>query len=234
MQPIKDYDHPYVCTDAVVFTIKTEGVDNYRKLPETKLNLLLYKRTHDPFESKWCLPGGFINIDELPEDNIKRKLADKAQVQNCYLEQLYSFCALNRDPRARVISITYLGLMKEAESQKISNEQWFEVILEGQQLNLRNKDLTLNAADLGFDHHQIIEMAVERLQAKILYSDIALNLLPETFTLTQMQNVYEAILGKKETPANFRRKTADWVQETDQYVADKGHRPAKLFTKANL
>ena len=231
MDSIFAYEHPYICTDATVFTIKTEEPDSYRKLPTTKLSILLYQRTDEPFKNKWCLPGGFLNIEEMPVDNIKRKLADKTQVKECYLEQLYTFCNIDRDPRARVISITYLGLMKEAESNRISGNQWFEVVSSGEQLNFTNEGHLLTEQDFGFDHYHIIMKALERLQSKILYSDIAFNLLPNEFTLTQMQNIYETILGKKDTAANFRRKIADLVQETDRYTGDKGHRPAKLFTK---
>ncbi len=231
MDSIFAYEHPYVCTDAAVFTVKTEEPDSYRKLPTTKLSILLYQRTDEPFKNKWCLPGGFLSIEEMPEDNIKRKLADKTQVKECYLEQLYTFCNIDRDPRARVISITYLGLMKEEESNRINGNQWFEVAFSGEQLSFYNEGLLLSEQDFGFDHYYIIMKALERLQSKILYSDIAFNLLPNEFTLTQMQNIYETILDKKDTAANFRRKIADLVQETGHYTGDKGHRPAKLFTK---
>lgn len=231
MDSIFAYEHPYVCTDTTVFTLKTEEPDSYRKLPTTKLSILLYQRTEEPFQNKWCLPGGFLNIEEMPADNIKRKLADKTKMKECYLEQLYTFCKIDRDPRARVISIAYLGLMKEAESNKISGNQWFEVALNGEKLNFYQEGRLLTEQDFGFDHYHIIWKALERLQSKILYSDIAFNLLPNEFTLTQMQNIYETILGKKDTAANFRRKIADLVHETDRYTVDKGHRPAKLFTK---
>ncbi len=231
MYSIFDYEHPYVCTDATVFTIKTEEPDSYRKLPTSKLSILLYQRTDEPFKNKWCLPGGFLNIDEIPEDNIRRKLTDKTQVKECYLEQLFTFCDIKRDPRARVISITYLGLMNESESNKIKRNQWFDITISGEQLNFYHEGLSLTEQDFGFDHYSIIIKALERLQSKILYSDIIFNLLPNEFTLTQMQNIYETILGKKDTAANFRRKIFNFVQETDRYTSDKGHRPAKLFTK---
>lgn len=219
MNDIFNYEHPFVCTDAVVFTIKTLEPDSYRKLPETFLKILLYKRDSEPFLNKWCLPGGFLNIDELPEDNIRRKLSLKTDVDKCFLEQLYTFCDLNRDSRARVISISYLGLMNEEESRKYeSKATWFDV----------NE---ISECELGFDHYNIINTALERLKSKILYTDIVFNLLPKEFTLTQLQSVYEVIQSKKEQAANFRRKIIDLVQETDQYTSDKGHRPAKLFTR---
>ena len=233
MDSIFNYEHPFVCTDAVVFTIKTNEPDSYRKLPETNLRILLYKRTTEPYQAKWCLPGGFLNIDEMPEDNICRKISEKSHIDKCWLEQLYTFCDLDRDPRARVLSIAYLGLMAEAESTKFdSGSIWFTVQLSAEHMPIfTNDDISLTAQDLGFDHYNIIKMALERLQSKILYTNIIFNLLPEEFTLTQLQNVYETILGKKDQAANFRRKIIGLVQETERYTSDKGHRPAKLYTK---
>ena len=91
MSDIVNYEHPFVCTDAVVFRIDTQETDNYRKLPEATLSVLLYNRQSEPYAGKWCLPGGFLNIDETPEDNIKRKLSEKSPISDCYLEQLYTF-----------------------------------------------------------------------------------------------------------------------------------------------
>ncbi|MCL2863746.1 MAG: NUDIX domain-containing protein [Methanimicrococcus sp.] len=242
MDSIFNYEHPFVCTDAVVFTIKTEEPDSYRKLPDARLRILLYKRLVEPHQNKWCLPGGFLNIDEMPEDNIRRKISEKSHIDKCWLEQLYTFCDIDRDPRARVLSIAYLGLMNEEDSQKFESKAvWFTVRQNADKsMTFQNNDfddsddvygLTLSESDLGFDHYNIIKIALTRLQSKILYSDIIFNLLPETFTLTQLQNVFETILCKKDTAANFRRKVTDMVLETDKYTSDKGHRPAKLYTK---
>lgn len=233
MNDIFAYDHPFVCTDAVIFSVNTLETDDYRKLSETGLKILLYKRTTEPYQSKWCLPGGFLNIDEMPEDNIRRKIFEKSSVDNCYLEQLFTFCDLNRDPRARVISISYLGLLNEQASKTLSNDTaWFSVSL-NEGLSFVGAEDLFTDKDLGFDHYQIIKTAISRLQSKIQYTDIIFNILPEEFTLTQMQKTYEAILGKKELAANFRRKISDMVKETDRFTNNKGHRPAKLYTKNN-
>ncbi len=230
---IFNYEHPFVCTDAVVFTIKTDKIDSYRKLPETNLRILLYKRSAEPFENKWCLPGGFLNIDETPEENIKRKLFEKSSLEHCWLEQLYTFCDVNRDPRSRVISITYLGLINELDSQKQSNkENWFTVkYQEDGEIKFLNNDKELKEEDFGFDHYEIIKTATERLKTKVVNDRIAFNLVPEEFTLTQLQDVYEVVLNKKDQPANFRRKIAEYVEETGNQTSEKGHRPAKLFKK---
>ena len=121
--------------------------------------------------------------------------------------------------------------MNEFESKKIQNNQWFDIENKDEDIIFVNKDITLSKDDFGFDHFQIIQKAIERLQSKILYMDIVFNLLPKEFTLTQMQNIYETILGKKDTAANFRRKISHLVQETDKYTSNMGHRPAKIFIK---
>ncbi|MCL1875060.1 MAG: hypothetical protein FWF87_02225 [Synergistaceae bacterium] len=233
MGSIYNYEHPFVCTDAVVFTIKTQEADSYRKLPDTYLRVLLYKRPVEPYRDRWCLPGGFLNIDEMPSDNICRKISEKSHVDRCYLEQLYTFCDLDRDPRARVISISYLGLMNEEESKKYQSDAvWFTVQNTSDRRPVfQNKELIITEPDFGFDHFGIVKMALGRLQSKILYSNVIFHLLPLEFTLTQLQNAYEAILWKKVPTANFRLKIIGLVQETDKYTSDKGHRPAKLYTK---
>ena len=235
MDDIFDYEHPFVCTDAIVFTIGSEETANYRKLPELNLNVLLYKRTTEPYKDKWCLPGGFIDIDELPEDNIRRKIFEKSYVENCYLEQLYAFCDIDRDPRARVISIAYMGLMREEEAEKFKDRStWFRIRLQNDRpaVFFRDGDV-LTKNDIGFDHCALIQKALKQLQSKILHEGIIFELIPAEFTLTQLQNVYETIVGKKEMAANFRRKTSNMVVETDSYTSDKGHRPAKLFVRKN-
>jgi len=230
---ILNYEHPYVCTDAAVFTISTQEPDSYRKLAQPSLQVLLYQRETEPFKGKYCLPGGFLSVDELPQDNIIRKLSEKSKVEGCFLEQLFTFCDLDRDPRARVISIAYLGLMNETSAQKLGEETlWFTLQASpGRELVLQRGRQKLTKQDFGFDHYRILKTAYERLQAKILYSNIAVNLLPEEFTLTQLQNLYETIQGKKEQAANFRRKVMDMLQETERFTSDKGHRPARLYRK---
>ena len=154
----------------------------------------------------------------------------KTQVEECYLEQLYTFCDLNRDPRSRVISIAYLGLLSEQAANKYDQYR-FEIITGKNELRFQNNALSLTAKDLGFDHYNIIQKALERLRAKIIYTDIVFNLMPELFTLTQLQNVYEIITGKKETTANFRRKVMPMLKEANTFTSDMGHRPAMLYKK---
>ena len=233
MDSIFNYEHPFVCTDAVVFTIETIDSDSSRKSPMTNLKILLYKREAEPHQNKWCLPGGFLSIDETPEDCIRKKLSEKSQVDNCWLEQLYTFCGTERDPRARVISIAYLGLMNEAESVKLKDRAvWFTVRPNGtQRFVFENGEFELTEQNFGFDHYSIINTAMDRLRSKILYTDIALNLLPHEFTLGQLQSIYETILNEKDYATNFRRKIMHMVQETDQHTSGDMHRPAKLYIR---
>ncbi len=236
MESIFAYEHPFVCTDGVIFTIKTQAADNYRKLPQGELDVLVYWREQEPFAGTWSLPGGFLNIDETPEENIRRKLLEKTPVEACWLEQLYTFSNVDRDPRARVISICYLGLMREAEAQKYHPEaNWLKVKPQGSPeagaVFLDNHGVVLRPENFAFDHYQMIITALERLQAKIQYSDSIFHLLPEYFTWAQLQNIYETILGHKELAANFRRKQQPFVMETNRTTKDKGHRPAKLLRR---
>jgi len=122
--------------------------------------------------------------------------------------------------------------MNEAESRRLDSEAtWFTVGHDSGRPVFQNGEYKLRDPDFGFDHYHIMQTALERLRSKILYRNVIFNLLPTEFTLTQLQNVYEAILGKKDQAANFRRKINDWVQGTGRYTSDKGHRPAELYTQ---
>lgn len=233
MDSILNYDHPFVCSDAVIFSIHSYEPDSYRKLPVPKLCVALYKREETPYKDFWCLPGGFLNIDETPEENIKRNILKKVSIYDCYLEQLYTFSQIDRDPRARTISISYLGLIPEEQSHKLDCN-WFDIDFKDNNLQFVNNDLFLTEKNLGFDHADIIRYAVERLRTKITYSDVIFHLLPERFTLTQYQNAYEAITDEKQQTANFRRKIIGSVEITNDIATSKGHRPAKFYKKRNV
>ena len=169
----------------------------------------------------------------MPEDCIRKKLSEKSQVSNCWLEQLYTFCDLERDPRARVLSIAYLGLMNEAESANLeSKAAWFTVCFDSKDKPVfRSSAFELAEKDFGFDHYNIIKIAIERLRSKILYTNIVFTLMPREFTFAQLQSVYEVILNEKSSVANFRRKVENMIQETGQHTSGVMYRPAKLYTK---
>lgn len=205
------HPHPAVTTDIVIFTIRRQ-----------QLELLLIRRADDPFKDSWALPGGFIEIDEDLEHCALRELGEETGVTGVYLEQLYTFGAPGRDPRERVISVAWYALVPPdrtniraaSDAREVA---WFEV----RQL-----------PPLAFDHKDIVALAHQRLSAKLNYSTIALQFMPGKFTLSELQQVYESILGTTLDKRNFRKRVAalGCVRETGEHRRDGKHRPARLFT----
>ncbi len=270
-----DYVKPSVAVDMVIFSAIERKEKNYRKLPEKELRVLLIRRGGHPCLGCWALPGGFVEPDETTEQAAVRELKEETNVENIYLEQLYTFSDPKRDPRTWVMSCSYLALIDSekvnvAAGDDASNAAWFTVNLETVSQNLTKQQdgfcktteymLTLSydnikltakirheliRSDKGavnnydiienngiaFDHARIISYAVERLRGKVQYTDIALNLVPEYFTLTELQQVYEIILGKKLIKAPFRRKYGILAEPTDKQTSYAGHRPSQLFRK---
>jgi 8-oxo-dGTP diphosphatase len=204
------YPHPAVATDVVLFTIHEE-----------RLELLLIRRGAEPYKGLWALPGGFINIDEDLIDCAKRELEEETGVTGVYLEQLYTFGTPGRDPRERVISVTYYALVpRERLTIRAASDAeavaWFP----------------FNALPpLAFDHDQVVALAHERLSAKLEYSTIALQFMPERFTLTQLQSVYEVVLGRKLDKRNFRRRilALACIEDAGERRRQVNHRPARLY-----
>jgi len=233
----------------------------------------MIKRADHPYIGQWALPGGFIKMDESLEEGALRELKEETNIDNIYMEQLYTWGDVNRDPRTRIISVSYMALVDSSNlnikaSDDADDAKWFTVSCNLYQeqktltekgyilqrlynLRLSDEEDNLSAVikvvktvegrvsrvereiveshGIAFDHAKIIEYAVERLRNKIEYTDIAFNLMPERFTLTELQQVYEVILGRELLKANFRRKIANMVIETNEYTKDAGHRPSKLF-----
>jgi 8-oxo-dGTP diphosphatase len=189
---------------------------------EGTLEVLLIKRKYDPFKSYWALPGGFItDRDETLEAAAERELVEETNVADVYLEQLYTFGDKGRDPRGRVVSAAYLALLREEElelraSSDASGVAWWPV-----------KDLP----ELAFDHNRIISYGHQRLRYKIEYSPAAFKLLPEKFTLRDLQMVYEAVLGKSVDNRNFRKKflSSGVLSELDETTQGSSFRPARLY-----
>lgn len=272
---VNQYDRPSVTVDMLVFAADEAVEENYRKLPEKVLRLLLIRRSENPAQGKWALPGGFVKIDESLDDAAMRRLQEETNVKNVYLEQLYTWGAVDRDPRTRVISVSYMALVDSKALQvqareRVAEAKWFHVTYRLQQeqktilangteiqrwymLSLVSSDgkdtiqceihitqvedangtrttrEAIKDGDIAFDHANIIAYGIERLRNKVEYTDIAFHLMPPLFTLTELQQVYEIILDKELLKANFRRKIADRVLETNEYKKDAGHRPSKLF-----
>jgi len=204
------YPHPAVTTDIVIFTIHDE-----------RLELLLIRRASEPYRDCWALPGGFVDIDEDLDACALRELDEETGVTGVYLEQLYTFGAPNRDPRERVISVAYYALVPPNRvsiraASDARDVAWFQL----DQL-----------PRLGFDHEQIVDMAHARLASKLQYSTIALQFMPEHFTLGELQKVYETILGEPLDKRNFRKRlmALDCLKDTGQHRRNGNHRPARLY-----
>ena len=247
-------------TDILILSVSSEEESNYRKLSKKYFSVLLVKRNTYPFKDKWCLPGGFIRIDENLEDAPKRILKDETNLHNIYLEQLYTYGDVNRDPRMRIVSTSYMALVDKTKLKDTlaPNASWFNVTyLEDEKyidVTLDNgdevikfkigktlKELTtdrykftvLKNDKLAFDHPLVIAAGVSRLRNKISYTDIVFNMMPEYFTLGELQQVYEVILGKKLLDPAFRRIIANKVEKTDKVQSGGGHRPSALFRYKN-
>lgn len=262
---LKDYDSSVfeklsMTTDILIMSVSNEDTGNYRKLSEKKFSILLVKRDNYPFKDKWCLPGGFVGIDETLDEAAKRVLKTETNLKDIYIEQLYTFSDIKRDPRMRVISTSYMALVdKNRLMDKLSaNASWFNVfMLEDEKSydvtldngieeikfvvgkKLRNKttdryDFNIIKNDkLAFDHPLVIVSGIERLKNKIEYTDIVFNMMPKYFTLGELQQVYEVILGKKLLDPAFRRIIANKVEKTDKVQTGGGHRPSALFIYKN-
>ena len=259
---LKDYDSSIfeklsMTVDILVLSVSSEEESNYRKTDKKKMSVLLVKRDTYPFKDKWCLPGGFINIDENLDDAPIRVLKNETNVDNIYLEQLYTFGDVNRDPRMRIVSSSYMALIdKNRLNENLkSNASWFDIIsLEEKNNNvdiiLSNGSETINFTikkelkdkttdrykfievkndKLAFDHAKVILAGIERLRNKIEYTDIVFNMMGELFTLGELQQVYEVILNKKLLDPAFRRIIANKVVKTSKMKTGGGHRPSYLF-----
>jgi len=252
-----DYDRLALTVDILILSVSNEETINYRKTDKKKMSILLVKREEYPFKDKWCLPGGFVNINEELDAAPSRILKEETNVDDIYLEQLYTFGGVKRDPRMRVISTSYMALIDKNRLNKNLSENacWFdiiscqekenivEIILDNGQTTIKfsiQKTLREKTTDrydfnilrndaLAFDHPLVILAGIERLRNKIEYTDIVFNMMPELFTLGELQKVYEVILGKKLLDPAFRRIIANKVEKTECMKTGGGHRPSVLF-----
>jgi 8-oxo-dGTP diphosphatase len=204
------HPHPAITVDGVVF-----GFD------ETDLKLLLIRRKIEPCKGEWALPGGFVRMREGLEEAVKRELREETGIAELYLEQLYTFGEPDRDPRERVISVAYYALLKLSEHQVSAAADalevaWFPVI---------------ELPKLAFDHERIVELGLKRLKAKVRYEPIGFELLPEKFTLGELQRLYETVLEQPLDKRNFRKKILgmELLQALDEYQRDVAHRAAQYY-----
>jgi 8-oxo-dGTP diphosphatase len=205
-----EFARPALTVDIVVFA-----------LDEEDLQVMLIQRDLAPFEGRWALPGGFVRIDETLEEAARRELQEETGLKEIFLEQLYTFGELERDPRERVVTVGYYGLVNlkghdVRPSTDARNAAWFAV-----------NDLP----ELAFDHDQILTTAHQRLRGKVQYQPIGFELLPEKFTLRQLQHLYEVILDRELDKRNFRKKVLamEIVKETNEIEKDVAHRAARLY-----
>lgn len=262
---LKDYDSSLfeklsMTADILIMSVSDEDTGNYRKLSEKKFSILLVKRDNYPFKDKWCLPGGFIKMDETLDEAARRILKTETNLKDIYIEQLYTFSDVNRDPRMRVVSTSYMALVdKNRLKDKLNeNASWFNVFMleddKSYHVTLDNgieeikfvvsktlRELTTDRYDfktvkndkIAFDHPIVIISGLERLKNKVEYTDIVFNMMPEYFTLGELQQVYEVILGKELLDPAFRRIIANKVEKTDKVKTGEGHRPSALFRYKN-
>ena len=204
------YPHPAVTTDIVIFTIR-----------EQRLKILLVKRKGEPFKGKWALPGGFVQIDEDLKSSAMRELLEETGIDGVYLEQLYTFGNPTRDPRERVITVAYYALIP---SDKIE----LRAATDAEAVGWFSMD---EVPSLAFDHRAILDVAKQRLVAKLDYSTIAFQFMPTEFTLTELQEVYEIILQEEVDKRNFRKwvLALESIEETEHERRQGRHRPAKLY-----
>jgi 8-oxo-dGTP diphosphatase len=204
------YPRAALTVDCVVF-----GFD------EGELKVLLIERGLEPFKGKWALPGGFVRVNETLDDAARRELEEEAGLRYVFLEQLFTFGALDRDPRERVVSVAYYALVKLAAHETkaatdAADARWFPVS---------------KVPKLAFDHAGILATGLARLKSKVRYEPIGFELLPPKFTLSQLQHLYEAVLENDLDKRNFRKKVLSLgllVSLKESQMSGR-HRPAQLF-----
>jgi len=204
------YPRPALTVDCVVF-----GFD------EGELKVLLIERGLEPFKGRWALPGGFVRVDETLDEAARRELEEETGLKRIFLEQLYTFGEVERDPRERVVSVAYYALVNLSEhnakaATDAANARWFPVA---------------KTPKLAFDHADILAVALARLKGKVRYQPIGFELLPPRFTLSELQHLYEAVLGLGLDKRNFRKKVLGFGLLTPLKESQMSgrHRPAQLF-----
>jgi len=203
-----EYPRPALTVDCVVFGFDGDG-----------LQVLLIRRGIQPFAGAWALPGGFVQMEETLEQAAMRELAEETHLENVFLEQLFTFGHPDRDPRGRVVSVAYYALVRPDQHPATGDSDAAEAAWHSVD----------HLPTLAFDHATILQLGLERLRGKIRYQPIGFELLPKRFTLTQLQALYEAILGRAIDKRNFRKKLMafDFVVATEEFTAG-AHRPARL------
>lgn len=252
------FDRLSMTADILVISVSNKEKTNTRGNDNKVMSILLVKREGYPFKDRYCLPGGFLNPkDETLEECAKRVLKSETNLEDIYLEQLYTFDSINRDPRMRVVSTSFVSLIDKNKLTNMINQNasWFDIESITEKDNIvsiklnngtcsfelkikqelrdkttdRYKYTGLDNKLIAFDHDIVILTGLNRIRNKLSYTDIVFNMMPEYFTLKELQQVYEIILGKKLLDPAFRRMIMDKVVKTDLMESGIGHRPSALY-----
>jgi 8-oxo-dGTP diphosphatase len=215
------FDRPSLAVDLAVLTVR-----------EGQLEALLLQRPEHPFRDAWTLPGGFVRPDESLHGAARRVLADKAGLRDVFVEQLFTFGDPGRDPRMRIVSVAYYALVHAARATRETRWSRLDIPWEGETggpVDARDEDG--RSLELAFDHADILGMACKRIRGKLDYTPIGFQLLPERFTLRDLQTVHETVLGRDLNKDSFRRKmlASGQLEATGEREQAVGHRPAELY-----
>ena len=250
-----DFEKLSLTSDILIFSVSDEENNNYRKLSKKHFSILLVKRDNYPFKNKWCLPGGFVDINESIDDAAIRILSRETNLHDIYIEQLFTFGSVKRDPRMRIVSTSYMTLIdkNKIKDKLIKNASWFNISYNddtndikvnldngNEQINFiigKNKKNNNDGFDLfikednslAFDHSLVIATGIIRLKNKINYTSLVFNMMPVEFTIGELQQVYESILGKELLSPAFRRIIANKIESTGKFKTGAGHRPSELY-----
>lgn len=245
--------------DLLIFGIENKKNYNFRELPTKHLSILLVKRNHEPFNNAWCIPGGFVNDNEISSNAANRVLKKETNLTKVYLNHLDVFDSIDRDPRGRIISNAYMSLVdKEKITDNLNeNSKWFNIDINEKdstiEIMLTNNKEILNiklkkiqkykttkeytyeiiSSEIAFDHGLIIGEGIEELKNKVENTDIVFNLMPYLFTIGELKQVYELLLNKPLVNSAFRRVIANKIEATDTIIKKGGFRPSTLFKYKN-
>lgn len=210
------YEKPSVAVDLLIFTIEDD-----------RLKVLMIRRDEAPYQGMLALPGVFVGIQETLDDAALRGIKEETGLTGIYMEQMYTWGQVERDPRTRVISVSYIALVNADSMRFTVGERVSEVGLYG-------VEDVLQSAEIAFDHREMIQCGIARIQNKTEYTNIAFEFVPEEFTLPQLQKVYEILLGKSLYKTNFRNKVKLLIEETGAMKAGEANRPSKYYRKVRV
>lgn len=252
---MKNNTQVFYTTDLLIFGIDSRKNDNSRSLPKKYFSILLVKRNKEPFINSWCLPGGYINISETSKEASNRVLTKETGLTDVYMQQLKVNDEVNRDPRGRTVSVSYMALIDRTLLKNTLREEacWFDIEVEESEelyvikltngednisytvkrhaIDLKSDEYNYEVSsenNLAFDHAKLIIEGIMELRNKINNTNIVFNLMPQEFTIGELKQVYELLLNKPLVNSAFRRTIADKVILTDKMIKTGGHRPSVL------